>query len=428
MTAQSPFFAKFPPRTVALGLLLIACSVRLAAVLPGTGLPLTSIDEMEYLVLAQNIHLHGTFSYGAPYFWGKLVMLGDAAGPLEPSAGRAPLYPLMIAALWWGDAPPVLAVRLLQVVLGGLVAPLVYLISFRAFDARAALLAGLGMAVAPLSAYFAGLLMTHVLFTFLLTLGLWLWGEGRPLAAGIVLGLAALTRSALLPLLLLLLAVALLFRFRRGVHLKVALAALVVIAPWTLRNAVTQHAFIPIASMGWGANIFLGTFDVPYGGSGSVWTQSADEMKAIIGSSASVADAEGRMFSEGIRRIARDPLHWLVVRAKQYPRLFLGRPGFLFSNSPGVRAAIDIPYLIVAALFVALAVWGLVQARHRWRAVYHLAAFPIFLSIAQVPALTEERYCLDMVPPLMIFAGFGLSCLAASLRPGKASAGTAMGP
>ena len=287
----------------------------------------------------------------------------------------------------------------------------VYLIALRAFGPRAALVAGIGMALSPLNALYASLLFPQVLFTFLLTVGVWFCGRQQGFWAGLFLGAAALTRSVLLPLILLAGLAGLLFRFRRATHLMLVLGALLMIAPWTVRNVVTQQTFIAIASMGWGANIFFGTFDPPYGGEKHIWELIDDEgtAKRIIATSSTLTEIEGRMFVEGLRRIADNPVGWLWTRVHQYPRLFLGTPSYLFPDAPIPRSIINAVYFTGGALFVALSALGLFMARGRWRCVYHIAAFPIFFAVAQFPALTDERFGLDMMPMMMVFAGFAVS-------------------
>ena len=396
------------PRWTAVFILLLACAVRLAAILPIDSTLPDDVDESEYLALAQNIRLHGTFSYGRQHVGGESGRL-DTPGPYEPTAGRAPLYPLAIAALWWGKAPPLAGMQLLQVLLGGLVALFVYLITLRAFDARAARLAGLAMALSPVHVFYTSQFFPQILFTFLLAAAIWLCGRGQGVGAGLFLGAAALTRSVVVPLLGLVALAALLFRFRRGVHIALIAGALLMIVPWTVRNLATQHAFIPVASMGWGANIFLGTFDPPYGGTKRVW-ELADEdgtLRHIAVTSPGVTEAEGRMFREGLSRIAAGPLHWLWVRTKQYPRLLMGTPHYLLPDAPVPRWMVNAVYFAGDAALIGLAFLGLILAWPRWRDVYYIAAFPIFLGIAQFPALTEERLGLDLLPPLMVFAGFG---------------------
>ena len=73
-------------------------------------------------------------------------------------------------------------------------------------------------------------------------------------------------RAGLLPFLIVLPFLA----FKRAWRstLVVSASALAVVAPWTLRNAVETHRFVPIATAGWGSNLFQGTLDTP---SGNPW-------------------------------------------------------------------------------------------------------------------------------------------------------------
>lgn len=170
------------------------------------------------------------------------------------------------------------------------------------------------MALAPASIVLAIALFSESLFIFLLTLGIWLWGERRGVAAGIAFGLATLCRPVLLPFAALVAVAALVFRFNRALHLRIALCAAIVVTPWIVRNAVTQHAFIPVSTLGWGANVFLGTIDTPYG-KDTVWTASARDpaFTAIIATQTSEVDAERCLFAAGVARVVEAPLHWLLV-------------------------------------------------------------------------------------------------------------------
>jgi 4-amino-4-deoxy-L-arabinose transferase-like glycosyltransferase len=388
-------------------------------------------DQSEYLALGQNIRLHGTFSYGVPHRWGDGGTL-NTPGPFEPSAARAPLYPLFIAALWWHDTPPLRAIRLVQALLGACVAALVYLTALRAFGSRAAMFAGLAATLAPLTIFTTTVLLTETLFSFLLMLGLWFWGRQQGFVAGLLIGMATLTRAVLSPLLGVVALLAVVLKFNRATHVKLLLGALLVIAPWTARNAATQHAFIPVASMGWGANVLLATVDVPYG-AGNVWAvidQGGASTKFVrdsfadaIRTSSSEAQAESRMFAAGMAEIAKAPVHWFLVRLKQYPRLFVGAPNYLGSTLPVSPGLLKVIFGAGGIAFFVLAVAGLFLARRRWREIYHLALFPIVLCVAQFPALTEERYSLGIVPMSAIFAGFALSKLVEktlSIRSGAA--------
>ena len=402
-------------RRTALALWLFACAVRLLAVLVWGDPNIRGVDQTEYLALAQNLRLHGAFSYGAPHHWGDPGVL-NSPGPYAPTAARAPLYPAMIALLWWSDVPPLPAIWLVQALLGGFVALFVYQIARNVFDPVAALLAGLAAALAPLSTYIVSAVLADTLFCFLLTCGVWLWDRQRDFMAGVTMGAAILTRAVLLPAVAAIGLAALLFRFNRGTHARIFLGALLIVAPWTARNAVTQHSFVPVATMGWGANLLLGTGDVSYGSGNPFMTYAQDKTFVnIVKTAPTEAEAESLMLQEGLQRIEKEPLHWLWVRAKQYPRLFFEGPAYLYSVLPLPRTLIRLGYLLATALFVALSVAGLWMARARWREIYHVALMPLMLGATCFAGVTEERYSLAMVPMMAVFAGHAVERLLTSM-------------
>ena len=409
-------------RAIALLILVLACTVRLFVVVPRADVPVKSVDQTEYLALGQNLRQHGVFSYGMPHRWGDRGTI-DAPGPYEPSAARAPFYPLVIALLWNEPGPPVQAIRVAQAVMGGFVAVFVYLIALRAFGPGTAVVAGLAMALAPHSIYLTTLILTETLFSFLLTAGFWLWGRQQGLLAGLAIGAATLTRAVALPFVAVIALMALFLRFNRGLHARIALAAVVVIAPWTVRNVVTQDAFIPVASMGWGANVLMGTIDVPYGAS-DLWERAhADPaFRTIIETSPTEREAEGQMMAEGLRRIREAPFDWLAVRFKQYPRLFLGAPHYIYGSVPLPASIVKAAFLLGNLAFVALATWGLATSWTRWRDTYPLALFLVLIAVLQFPALTEQRYSLGMVPAMAVFAAHAVAGIARLLSSRRAPA------
>lgn len=395
--------------SIAIGLWALALAIRLFFVAGSDNL--ITIDPSEYLALGQNIRLHGVFSYGAPHQWGDRGII-NAPGPFLPTAARAPLYPLMIAALWWGEGPPLLEIRLVQAVLGAFVAVFVYLTAFRAFGGRAALLAGLAIALGPLNALLAASIVAETLFSFLLSAGLWLWGKQHGFFAGLLIGAAALTRAILLPIILLIALLAIVLRFNRAIHARIAVAALLVIAPWTARNVVTQHALIPVSTMGWGANILLGTREVPYGSGNVFFTYIRDnDFMDAIHTSTTETEAESRMIRIGLERIRQAPLHWLRVRVTQYPRFFVETPSYLFPYLPLPPWIVTATYFLGTFVFIALSAIGMVMALPYWRQVYPLALFLISIATAFFVGVSEERYSLSILPMMAVFAGFALSTL-----------------
>ena len=334
----------------------------------------------------------------------------NSPGPFVPTAARAPLYPLVIAGLWWREEPPVFEIRVLQVLLGGLIALLVYCMALPVFGRQCALLAGLAMALAPESVYMTAHVMSEILFTFLLTFGQWLWGQRQGWLSGILLGAATLTRAVLLPFVIVLALVAVVHKLNRALHMKIVLGAILVILPWTIRNAITQHALVPVAVQGWGSNMLFGTIDVPYG-SGNPWPlYIADgKVREILSTTYSESESEHHMARAAWQEISRHPFRWLWLRTKQYPRLFADSATYLYRLLPIPPQVIKGAFLFGNFLFLVLSVAGVFMARRQRPQAYHLMLFPIFLAVVQFPVLTDVRYSLPMVPMMVIFAAFASS-------------------
>lgn len=386
---------------------MIAFLVRLIAVLSRDNT--IGIDAGEYLALGQNIRLHAVFSYGAPHQWGDRGIL-NSIGPYLPTAARAPLYPLMISAFWWSDQPPLLAIRLTQAILGSFTVLFVYLTALRAFGPRAAFLAGLAIALGPLNSWLAASIASETLFNFLVAASLWLWGRQQGILAGLLLGAATLTRAILLPIILLIAILAIVVKFNRSLHARIVLAALLVILPWTTRNLITQHQLVPVSTMGWGANILLGTRPVAYGSGNPFLTYIKDStfMEAIH-STSTEAEAEKIMIRAGLERIWQAPLHWLWVRITQFPRLFVETPSYLFRYFPLPPLIITVGYYLGTFLFLALSAAGMILALPNWRKVYPLALFIVPTTALFFVGANEERYSVAMLPMMAVFAGFALS-------------------
>lgn len=122
--------------------------------------------------------------------------IGDSVYYLDP------LYPFFLAGLYAFVDPDTRGVLLAQALLDSLSVLLVMAIARRLFDARTALVAGLLAATYSLFFYYDGLLQKEALMTFLLCAALALIlraaSADRParwLPAGLLIGLAALTRG-----------------------------------------------------------------------------------------------------------------------------------------------------------------------------------------------------------------------------------------
>lgn len=322
-------------------------------------------DQLDYLQLAENLRTHG--------------VLGDGD---VPKAHRPPLYPAVIATL---GRRGTLA---LQIAAGGALAPLIFFVALRLVAPASAILAGLAMALAPMSSRYCSLFMTETLFTVLVVLGTFFWMLRKPAFCGVCFGLATLMRAVMFPFLLLLPLLAWKRAYRRT--LVISGIAVLVIAPWTLRNFVVVHQIVPIASAGWGSNLFQGTLNVP----------SRDPWPAILQQRA--GDTEAALLRRGLQRIRENPVGWLAIRARQYPLLFVDRGEYVGAWAEPFFLAGNLAVLVLAVA----GAWKLRPGPELW-------AFPAFIALSQLPMWTESRYTLPIVPFLIVLAA---GCFAGKSR------------
>jgi 4-amino-4-deoxy-L-arabinose transferase-like glycosyltransferase len=200
-------------------------------------------DQLEYDAEAQLI-AHGHWFYTRlPY------------GILHAGAWKAPVYPAWVG-LWYAlFGHHLTVVRLVQVPVGALTIPLTWLLARRLFGARVAIVAAFVVAVYPLAWQYDGLLYPEALATPLYVLLLIVMLTGTPtrrraIGFGLLVGVALLLRPTTEFIFLgALVGWSLMVGWRRGVGLTVlaVLAAVVVVAPWTIRNAIVLHGFVPIS-------------------------------------------------------------------------------------------------------------------------------------------------------------------------------------
>ena len=186
----------------------------------------------------------------------------------EPTAQWPPGYPFLLAALFklvgifHLPGNDIIYPKILNALGGGLTCLLIYLIGVKVFNRRVGLLAAFLFAVFLGQIFYSTLIMTEALtptylsLLLLLTV-LWVVPQQnprwyRPVLLGGLFGVFMLSRGEAAVLLVMTLLLWRLVtptwrRFAAQSGLFVAAAALVVL-PWTVRNAVQMHAFVPVMS------------------------------------------------------------------------------------------------------------------------------------------------------------------------------------
>src|SRR3954451_14518660 len=248
------------PRT-ALVLLAAALILRLAFIVATPGYA-PQHDDRDYDRLACGLVAGKGYTRSGPPTRPNSCSEGPTG---RPTAFRPPGFPMFLAAVYTVSEPlgvdRWLAARLAQAVLGTVVVALLGLVAWQLFGRRTALATmGLG-AVFPPAIVLGGALLTETLFTALM-LGAIVavladrraGGAARWLiAAGVLCGLAVLTRSNAPALMIpLLLAVGATgerpLRARVGRAAALAAIAALVVAPWTIRNAAELDGFTPVST------------------------------------------------------------------------------------------------------------------------------------------------------------------------------------
>lgn len=314
-----------------------------------------------------------------------------------------------------------LAVKLAQAVVGAALVPAVGLLGRRAFGAGAGLVAGGIVAFYPELVWFASHFWAETLFATLL----W-WGMERLAAsderastagagaAGAVFGLAILTRETVLYFLPL---AALWLAWRRaGGGRRAAaflLAALVLVVPWTVRNALVFDAFVPVSTSGalnlWQGNTRMSRQEV-YEEYWAVHGKIAKYDHARRRAVEAILERQPWWILEKLREVM--PEYWA---AHGQPIVHMERGAYGPLRRPLAFAAIALllaPYLAALAL---LAV-GIAFLPRRRPAVLVLG-FLAFYVLLHVASHGYARYRLPSLPAVFLVAAHGALALRSRPRP-----------
>jgi 4-amino-4-deoxy-L-arabinose transferase-like glycosyltransferase len=226
-------------KQIAIIIFILALTTRLFYALVFTHAPL-STDSKDYDILALQI------SQGKGY-----VNLSN-----EPTAFRAPVYPLFLGAIYSIAGHDLLWVRLIQALLGGAICVLVYLISTIIFDNITASLSGYLCSFHLPFIINSSQILTETLFTFLLLLSIFLIlssnGYRTLTISGLLFGLTLLTRPFLIfffPFLFYWLYLKNKYDTFKSITI-LLISILLIVLPWTIRNYYRLNSFVPLANTG----------------------------------------------------------------------------------------------------------------------------------------------------------------------------------
>ncbi|MBS1843519.1 MAG: glycosyltransferase family 39 protein [Actinobacteria bacterium] len=411
-------------------ILLLGAGLRLGEAWSGRA---PVFDAAAYAAIAKNLEEGDGFTVGA--------------AATQPSTDYSPGLPLFVAGIYkvTGGVHERLA-RIVLALIGALAPLFAYLLARRLSPRHgitAGLIAALVVAIYPATLEYTGMLMTEPLAATLLIGGILgiVWAADRDslrrwIVPGLTLGALALVRPEYLAIGLLL---ALIVFLRQRLHMPwrravgaaaiVALGIVLVVAPWTARNAFALHRFVSV-STGGGQVLFAGTYLPSDGNPEKVGAAVVAEHPLIFAPNAAenlrleqilarLAEATypGMEPDQALSKMGREQLKDDIEHhTGEYIGFVAAKIGRIWSHGP--RAIMRTPVweaLHWVLLGLGLLGLGLLAYLRRWEA---LLIGAVFLAVTLVSALlvASPRRVLVLIPLLAACAGMAAVWLTAAIR------------
>ncbi len=353
----------------------------------------------------------------------------------QPLAAWPIGYPAFLAALFLVTGPSIFIAKIANIVLSVMCVGLTYYIAERIFNKAVALVAALLLGIMPGMIVYSSLASSDLLFMTMTTLcfailvktwvadgqtgsnnGSKLEAFGLGLASG-AMSLVRATGLTLFPLWVIgYLIGARNFSVRRRVTwLGLALlGSVVILSPWTIRNYLEFHEFIPVSTNG-GANFWIGNNPNAFGGYYFPNNASENPLYSLIGTE-TVIDKMG--YSLGFQFIRENPLRTMqLIPAKLFYLvnsndfgLHWNRLSAIASDQPGTGnrpTAITNLFYIILVLFSLIGLGKLVFEPNRkfihWLGVF----FVVYWVITCLPFFGQDRFMMPAWPFLATYAAYG---------------------
>ena len=387
-------------------------------------------DAAAYASIASNLDQGNGFTLGA--------------GATQPASNYSPGLPLFVAGIYKlsGGVHERLA-RVVLALIGTLSVLFTYLIGRRLSGLAAGLLGAAAIAIYPALLEYQGMLMGEPLAAALLSGAVLaaLWAAGRePLAHGWLLpgalfGALALVRPEYLGVALIVSLVALARNLRVGWRVGLVPAVLflvgaaVVVAPWTVRNAIALDRFVPI-STGGGQVLFAGTYLPSDGDPERVGAEVVARHPELFGPRAvqklrleqilarlAAQRYPGLETDKALSRMGREQL-WDDVSEEplEYAGFVAAKVGRIWSHGP--RDVMREPaWEVLHWLLVVFGLVGLIvlAAQRRWETLL-LATILVAITAISALLVASPRRVLVMMPLVAALAGIGATWLTAESK------------
>jgi 4-amino-4-deoxy-L-arabinose transferase-like glycosyltransferase len=412
------------------GILVLAFVLRIEAAHRQPYKPIN--DAGSYLTIASYVARTGDYSL-------KTTPGSGAGGTRGPSAYFAPGYPYLLGLVDWIDGhavrrgPAIQPIRDTQAILGTITVALVGLVAFELFGSTAGLIALVLAAAYPVFTEEASIIAAENLLTPLVLAAVYTALRARRAASsaarygwvagtGVLAGLATLTHeNGVLILVGLIPAVwigrpRLKLRSLAAPALLVALTVLVIL-PWTIRNAVVMHTFIPVSDET--GITLVGTYNVASAANTQVpykWRifYGIPHEGALIHGESRMTEPElgAKLQSQAIHYIEHHPVSLLQVLYHNTRRLFELEGTFAWkASAAAVSLTTEVARTGVISFYILclLAIAALATRRAR-SAPWWVWVIPFLLALSVVMVNVETPRFREPVDPfLILLAAAGLS-------------------
>jgi len=351
-------------------------------------------------------------------------LLVEGKGFSDPSypVGAPPLYAIFISiclSLFGDDQVPV---KVVQAFVDSTMIIAVYYIMREIFDARTGLVSAAISAIYPFSIYLTISIASEPLFTFFLSLFVLLTIRAvrsqklhHYCAAGVLLGLATLTRGTtqFVPLIFLIMLLPL-HRLTKDIllaYLAFCLSFALVILPWTLRNYIVLEDFIPVGTAGGGV-FWQGSSEKFFtiDGKNVDWPAIRETLRAkgieVPSKGSKPSQAERFLTRAGIEnyksRLQSDPLSFVPFLLNKFFRLWYATES---GHNQGVILAINL-------LIYPFALAGLMLAMVRKKSMaWLLFCIMFYFVVVHWVTLPLFRYMIPVMPYVIGFAAFTITTI-----------------
>ncbi len=347
-----------------------------------------------------------------------------------PTAGREPVYPIFLAAIYKIAGHDLLVVRICQAFLGALTCIIIYFIGKKISSIRVGICSSIIASIYPFFIYYNGHILSETLFIFLFLVAMLLllniqeagWVSkpviGRTgvspvkcIIAGILLGVGVLCRSLLLVSIPFFIIGLFLVTKRRLYFLKCAsliiIAFFLTITPWVYRNHLLFGK--AVVRLGGFENLWFG--NNPYfGGDFDKECAYMEEIKKVL-NELPPSEQVNLAISEAVKYMKDNPGRFLRNTGIKFIRFwrFYPRPTPLLNMLTGVSGMkTKLISILSDGTIISLGIVGLLVSLRDWRKYLLIYIWIVSQTSVFLIAYPLIRYRLPLMPFVIVFAGLAV--------------------